>query len=122
MRPPMRIAAVTLIVGSAIGMSHANESIIQYAGIQKAQRLSGVIRDSAGAAIPQVVVQEMSSDWTKVLQETETDAGGHWALPALRERKVHNVRFLKYGFHQIRFRVRLKSGARKPLDFKMPPS
>lgn len=118
----MRIAAITLIVGSTIGVSYGNESIIQYAGIQKAQRLSGVIRDPAGAAIPQVVVQEMSSDWTRVLQQTETDAGGHWTLPALRERRVHNVRFLKYGFHQIRFRVRLKSQARKALDFEMPLS
>jgi hypothetical protein len=118
----MRTAAISLIVVAVVGVCYADESTIQYAGVQEAQRLSGVIRDQAGAPIPQIAVEEVSDDWSKVLQETTTDADGHWALPALGGRRIHNIRFLKGGFHQVRFRVRLTRRATKPLDFEISDS
>jgi hypothetical protein len=107
------------VVIALLTVCHANESIIEYAGVQKANSLSGVITDQAGAPMPQVTVEEMSDDWTTVLQTTATDVNGRWSLPEVRGRKVHQIRFAKYAFHQVRFRVRLVRKKAKPLDFEM---
>ena len=116
-----RFAAITLIFAAIVAVCLANESIIQYAGIREAQSLSGTIRDQAGATVPQVAVEEMSEDWSKVLQRTATDAEGHWSLSsATTGRRVHNIRFIKGGFRQVRFRVRISREATKPLDFVLP--
>src|SRR5262245_32733159 len=112
----MRIRAISLLVIALLTVCHADESIIEYAGVQKAKSLTGVIRDGAGVPIPQVTVQEMSDDWTTVLQATATDGNGRWSLPEVKGRKVHQIKFAKYAFHQVRFRVRLTRKKTKPLD------
>lgn len=118
----MRAIAISILAAAILTPCYANEEIVEYAGVQKAQSLSGIIRDQAGVPIPQVAVEEMSDDWSKVLQQTATDGEGHWSLPVLRGRRVHNILFLKNTFHQLRFRVRLTQRASKPLDFQLPVS
>jgi hypothetical protein len=117
-----RKAAISLIFVALLAVCSADESTIEYARVQKAQSLSGVIRDQAGDPIPQVAVDEMSDDWSAVLQHAVTDAAGHWSLPVLPGRRIHSIRFLKSAFHQLRFRVELTQRAKKPLDFQMPVS
>ena len=118
----MRAIAISIIAAALLTPCYANEAVVEYAEVQKAQSLSGVIRDPAGVPIPQVAVEEMSGDWSKVLQHTATDGDGHWSLPVLSGRRVHNIRFLKNTFHQLRFRVRLTQRATEPLDFQLPVS
>ena len=117
-----RKAAISLIFVALLAVCSADESTIEYARVQKAQSLSGVVRDQAGDPIPQVAVDEMSDDWSAVLQHAVTDAAGHWSLPVLPGRRIHSIRFLKSAFHQLRFRVELTQRAKKPLDFQMPVS
>jgi hypothetical protein len=117
-----RKAAISLIFFTLLTVCNADESVIEYARVQKAQSLSGVIRDQLGAPIPQVEVDEMSADWSAVLQHTVTDGAGHWALPVLPARRTHSIRFLKPAFHQLRLRVQITRRATKPLDFKLPVS
>jgi hypothetical protein len=117
-----RKAAISLIVFALLTVCNADESVIEYARVQKAQSLSGVIRDQMGVPIPQVAVEEMSDDWSAVLQHTMTEAAGHWSLPVLPERRTHCIRFLKPVFHQLRLRVQLTRRATKPLDFRLPVS
>lgn len=116
----MRAIAILGIAAALLSVGHADESVVEYAHVQKAQSLSGVIRDQTGVPIPQVAVEEMSDDWSKVLQQTTTDVDGHWALPDLPERKIHSIRFMKCAFHQLRLRVSLTRRAAKPLDFVLP--
>ena len=118
----LRKASISLIFVALLTVSNADESTIEYSRVQKAQSLSGVIRDQAGEPIPQVAVDEMSDDWSAVLQHTTTDETGHWSLPVLPGRKVHSIRFLKSAFHQLRFRVELTRRATKTIDFKLPVS
>lgn len=59
---------------------------------------------------------------TTVLQRTTTDKEGHWSLLVPPERRIHNIRFMKYAFHQLRFRVSLTHRVAKPLDFVLPVS
>lgn len=117
----IRSIAISLI-SALVAACFADESIIEYAGIQKAQNLTGVIRDGLGAPIPEVTVEEMSDNWTKVLLRTTTDKEGRWSLSVLPERKIHNIRFIKNTFHQLRFRVSLTHRTAKPLDFVLPVS
>jgi hypothetical protein len=117
-----RKAAIALIFVALLTVCSADESTIEYARVQKAQNLSGVIRDQAGEPIPQVAVDEMLDDWSAVLQQTVTDAAGHWSLPVLPGRRIHSIRFLKSAFHQLRFRVELTQRAKQPLDFQLPVS
>ena len=91
----MRIHAVSFVVIALLTVCHADESSIEYAGVQKANSQSGVITDQAGAPIPEVTVQEMSDGWTTALQTTATDVNGQWSLPEVRGRKVHQIRFAK---------------------------
>lgn len=65
-----RKAAISLIFVALLTVCNADESVIEYARVQKAQNLSGVIRDQTGIPIPQVAVEEMSDDWSTVLQHT----------------------------------------------------
>jgi hypothetical protein len=58
----MRAIAISIIGAALFKPCYANESIVGYAAVQKAQSLSGVIRDQAGVPIPQVAVEEMSDD------------------------------------------------------------
>jgi len=118
----IRSIAISLIVAALVATCFADESIIEYARIQKAQNLAGVIRDGLGAPIPEVAVEEMSDDWTKVLQRTNTDKEGRWSLSVLQGRRIHNIRFMKNAFHQLRVRVSLTHRAAKPLDFLLPVS
>lgn len=74
----LRKAAISLFFVALLAVCSADESMIEYARVQKAQSLSGVIRDQAGEPFPQVEVDEMSDDWSAVLQHTVTDAAGHW--------------------------------------------
>ena len=117
-----RKAAISLIFVALLTVCNADESVIEYARVQKAQNLSGVIRDQMGIPIPQVAVEEMSDDWSTVLQHTMTDAAGHWSLPVLPGHRIHSIRFLKSAFHQLRFRVELTQRAKKSLDFQLPVS
>jgi len=117
-----RKAAISLIFVALLAVCSADESTIEYARVQKAQSLSGVIRDQVGEPIPQVAVDEMSDDWSAVLQHTVTDAAGHWSLPVLPGRRLHSIRLLKSTFHPLRFRVELTRRAKKPLDFQLPVS
>lgn len=116
----MRAIAILRIGAALLAVGYADESVVEYAHFQKAQSLSGVMRDQTGAPIPQVAVEEMSDDWSKVLQQTTTDVAGHWALPVLPGRRIHNIRFRRYAFHQLRLRVILTHRAAKPLDFVLP--
>ena len=117
-----RKVAISLIFFALLIVCGADESTIEYARIQKAQGLSGVIRDQIGEPIPQVAVDEMSDDWSTVLQHTMTDAGGHWSLPVFPGRKTHSIRFLKPAFRQLRLRVQLTPRASKSLDYELPVS
>lgn len=78
----IRSLAISLLLSTLTFTCSANESIIEYARIQKAQTLTGVIRDPAGVPIPDVAVEEMSGDWTTVLQRTITDKEGRWIIGA----------------------------------------
>ena len=118
----IRSIAISLILAVLVATCFADESIIEYAGIQKAQNLAGVIRDGLRAPIPEVAVEEMSDDWTKVLQRTTTDKEGRWSLSVLQERRIHNIRFMKNAIHQLRVRVSLTHRAAKPLEFLLPVS
>jgi hypothetical protein len=118
----MKVRAISLLVIALLTVCHADESIIEYTGVQKANSLSGVIRDKAGVPIPQVTVQEMSDDWTTVFQTTATDVNGRWVFPKERGKKVHQIRFKKNTFHELRFRVKLTRKKAKPLDFEMSVS
>jgi hypothetical protein len=115
----MNLRVIFLVLATLVSVCHASESTIEYSGVQKARSLGGVITDQTGAYIPQVTVQEMSTDWTTVLQTTTTDAHGRWSLPELKGRKTHQIMLVKPGFHHVRFRVRLTRGATKPLDFEL---
>jgi hypothetical protein len=117
-----RKTAISLIFVALLAVCNADESTIEYARIQKAQSLSGVIRDQIGVPVSEATVEEMSDGWSGVLQQTTTDAAGHWALPVLPGRKTHYIRFLKPGFHQLRLRVEIARRATKPLDFQIPVS
>jgi len=117
-----RKAAISLFFFTLLTVCNADEGVIEYARVQKAQSLSGLIRDPTRAPIPQVAVDDMSDDWSAVLQHTVTDAAGHWSLPVLPERRTHCIRFLKPAFHQLRLRVQLTRRATKPLDFQLPVS
>jgi hypothetical protein len=117
-----RKAAISLVFVALLTVCNADESTIEYARVQKTQNLSGIIRDQTGEPIPQVAVEEMSDDWSAVLQHTMTDAAGHWSLPVLSGRRIHSIRFLKSAFHQLRFRVELTQQAKQPLDFQLPVS
>jgi hypothetical protein len=117
-----RKAAISLVFVALLTVCNADESTIEYSRVQKAQNLSGVIRDQTGEPIPQVAVEEMSDDWSAVLQHTMTDAAGHWSLPVLPGRRIHSIRFLKSASHQLRFRVELTQRAKQPLDFQLPVS
>ena len=117
-----RKAAISLIFAALLTVCNADESVIEYARVQKAQSLSGVIRDQMGIPIPQVAVDEMSDDWSTVLQHTMTDASGHWSLSVLPGRRIHNIRLLKATFHQLRVHVELTRRATKLLDFQLPVS
>ena len=118
----IKVLAISLISTALLAICYADESTVEYARIQKAQSLSGVIRDHQGVPIPQVAVEEMSDDWSSVLQQRTTDSAGHWSLPVLPGRRIHNIRFLKYEFHPLRIRVRLTQRATKPLDFELAVS
>jgi hypothetical protein len=114
---PMKTAAVSLITLIVVAVCSAQGVVtIEYAGIQKAQHLSGVIRDHAGLVISQVQVQEMSDNWSTVLQQTSTDGEGHWALSVLPGRRIHYIRLSKSNFNQVRFRVRIARRATNTLD------
>jgi hypothetical protein len=117
-----RKAAISLIFFAFLTVCNADESVLEYAQVKKAHSLSGAIRDQTGAPIPKVAVDEMSDDWSALLQHTMTDAAGHWSLPVLPGRRIHNVRFLKPTFHQLRLRVELTRRTTKPLDFQLPVS
>ena len=69
-----RKAAITLIFVALLAVCNAEESTIEYARIQKAQSLSGIIRDQTGVPVPEAAVEEMSDDWSEVLRQTTTDA------------------------------------------------
>lgn len=111
-----------MIFVALLAVCNADESTVEFARVQEAQSLSGQIHDQTGEPISQVAVEEMSDDWSSVLQQTTTGEDGHWSLPSLRGRKIHNIRFLKDGFHQLRLRVKLTQQAAKPLDFVLPVS
>jgi hypothetical protein len=116
------LGAIALIITSLVAVCNANESTVEYAGIQEARTLAGQICDAAGAPITGVAVEEMSDDWSKVMQQTTTDSQGRWSLPELRGRRTHYIRFLKPAFHPVQIRVRLRRSATKPLDFELPVS
>lgn len=118
----IRSIAISVLITALVATCFADESIIQYARIQKAKNLAGVVRDEVGAPLPEVAVEEMSDDWTAVLQQTTTDNEGRWSLSVRPERKIHNIRLKKSTFHQLRFRVSLTHRAAKPLDFVLPVS
>ncbi len=114
-----RKVAISLIF-ALLTVCNAEESTVEYAHVQKAQSLSGVIRDQTGVPIPQVAVEEMSDDWSTMLQQTTTGVDGHWSLPVLRGGRTHNIRFLKHGFKQLRLRIKLTQRPTRPLDFVLP--
>lgn len=118
----LRSLGISIILAALVATCSADESVIEYAGILKAQKIAGVIRDQAGAPISEVAVEEMSDDWATVLQRGTTDNEGRWSLSVLSDRRIHNIRFMKYAFHQLRFRVSLTHRTAKPLDFVLPVS
>ena len=79
-----RKAAISLVFVALLTVCKADEGTIEYSRVQKAQNLSGVIRDQTGEPIPQVAVEEMSDDWSAVLQHTrptQQDIGHYQCFP-----------------------------------------
>lgn len=118
----IRSIAISLTLAAFVATCFADESIIEFARVQKATKLAGVVRDQAGAPLPEVAVEEMSEDWTAVLQRTDTDKEGRWSFAARPAPRIHNIRFIKPAFHQLRIRVSLTHRAAKRLDFVLPVS
>ena len=114
-----RKAAISLIFVAVLAVCSADESTIEYARVQKAQSLSGVIRYQAGEPIPQVAVDDVRRLVSAVLQHTVTDAAGHCSLSsASRTEEFTASDSLKsQRFISSRFRVELTQRAKKPLDF-----
>jgi hypothetical protein len=67
-----------------------------------------------------VLVEECSSDWTRRLAKTETDANGHFDLSSSPEGRVHHLRVSWPGTKTVYLEVEIRPAA-TPLVIRLEP-
>jgi hypothetical protein len=85
----------------------AQVQLVEISNVQVASSLSALVQDHVGYPIPNVVVEEFSSDWKKVLREITTDSAGKFSLAPVPGRKLYYLQLSAYGFNPLRVRVRV---------------
>jgi len=112
-------AALTLGCCLPLRLS-AQNTVVEFARIQKIKALSGSVHDPSGAPMPSVRVQEFSPGWETSLREAETDENGDFSLPAVPGRKTYYLQFSADGFNPVRLRVQLDAKRGVSLKVNLP--
>jgi hypothetical protein len=110
-----------LILGCCLplGLS-AQNTVVEWARIQKIKSLSGWVHDPSGAPVPSVRVQEFGPGWETSLRESKTDENGNFSLPPVPGRKIYYLQFSVDGFNPVRLRVQLDAKRGVGLKVELP--
>jgi len=77
--------------------------------IRTTQTLSGTVRpgDVTEKGLKDVLVEDCSPDWKMVIASTHTDENGHFNLLGADKKKLHYLRFSKYGINTSLIKARI---------------
>jgi hypothetical protein len=114
----LKFAAVAILLGLSPGLD-AQVQLVEISNVQVASSLSALVQDHVGNPIPNVVVEEFSSDWKKVLREITTDSAGKFSLAPVPGRKLYYLQLSAYGFNPLRVRVRVDPKRGKKLTLTL---
>ena len=98
---------------------HAQYQIIEIEKVQLATSLSAAVTDITGSPMPDVLVEEFSSDWKQSLRSTKTDAKGRFTLAPVKGRDVYYLQLRMDGFDPLRVRVKIDPQQGKNLRLKL---
>jgi hypothetical protein len=97
-------------------------STIEIGNVQVTRSLDATVHDTAGLAMPGVLVEEVTSDWKKSIRSTTTNAAGAFAFAPVKGRTVYYFQLSFYAYNPLRVRVKLDDKRGKELQLKMVPS
>ena len=72
-----------------------------------------------GELLPDVEVDEFSSDWKTILRSTKANAVGVFSLVQVRGGRIHRLQLSAPGFNPQRVRVKVDSKRSKHLKLKL---
>jgi len=114
-----RSVGLCAVLGVLSGAAPAGTETIEIAKVQVVKLLAGVVRDHNGDPVAGATVVEISADWKTDIQRTVTDATGHFALPTIDKRKVHNLKISKENFDPLVVHVRISRWKAKLLNLQL---
>jgi hypothetical protein len=93
--------------------------IVQIGNIQLARSLAASVKDSVGTPMPNVLVEEFTSDWKQAPRSTKTDASGAFAFAPVKGRDVYYLQLRLNGFNPLRVRVKVDRRRGKALQLQL---
>jgi len=98
---------------------YAQYQTIEIESVQMARSLGAVVLDSSGSPMPDVLVEEFSSEGKVSLRSTKTDGAGGFTFAPKKGRSVYYLQLRMNGFDPLRVRVKLDPKHGKMLQLKM---
>jgi len=98
---------------------HAQSVIVEIGPVQVARALAAVVKDPAGDPLPNVEVEEFTSDWKQALRSAKTDANGTFSLTTVKGRDVYYLQLSLDGMDPLRVRVKVDHWRGKKLKLMM---
>ncbi|MGB6431824.1 MAG: carboxypeptidase-like regulatory domain-containing protein [Candidatus Acidiferrales bacterium] len=111
------IASFLFVLPTHLGAQGVETVVVGH--VQVARSLAGVVQDTAGDALPGVLIEEFSSDWKKSLRSTRTDAAGAFTLAPKTGRDIYYLQLRVDGFNPLRVRVKVDRERGKELRLQM---
>lgn len=102
----LKIIGGIFLVVSVGCLAHGQSVLIENKTTFLSCDLAGLVMDQSDRPIPGARVQLMSSGWTKMLKETETNINGHFDFNTKRT-EIYFLRIHAPGFQRHLFKIRV---------------
>ena len=116
----LRLWVVAILVLAPAARPCLGQQVITYERPVRLSRISGVVFDPSGAAIPESIVELRDSSHKIVVSSIETDRTGYFLIPAKARHGQFYLRISSPGFNICQYTVILRWFGRKQMKVILP--